>query len=520
MSARDTSVSSPTFEAECHGCEWTSNAANALGNAARHHDATGHAVTVDTMRTVTYGDPAAVPPGQGGRGAGIRGRRSGLWGQYARIIGEVEPEAVLIENVPALLHRGFEVVVRDLVDLGYRVEWDCLPAAAFGAPHLRDRVWVVAHRLPEPSIFGQPAALFALDVATATDLVGGDDDNDGEASPEWARWPRAGWVDGDPALVMPLEPLAPVAVARQGRAVLLPTPEASDGTGGRNESAAFSAVRAGSQTAYRPSGAKASLSLRTAVSMGREPTPAGELLPTPVANDVKGDVVAHLRNKNGWDRANRDRITSLAVLARNGFRQPSPEQLAEAKRTAAETDRAARTGWTDRDAAQGEAGLFPTPCALDGTATPAEAFAERDRLTAGPADVDVAKFPTPRATDGDARNRGDLIAHAKERPNSHHPGHRPAGRDDERRAGALNPTWVEWLMGFPLGWTDPRLTLEQLVPWPWSAGEPPGIPRISDDREHRRDRLTALGNALVPAAPAWLGARYLAARARHHRKAA
>ena len=50
--------------ADCCTCTWRSSAANALATAARHHDATGHAVIVDLTRTITYGDPSAAPAGQ------------------------------------------------------------------------------------------------------------------------------------------------------------------------------------------------------------------------------------------------------------------------------------------------------------------------------------------------------------------------------------------------------------------------------------------------------------------------
>ena len=80
-----------------------------------------------------------------GKGAGITGARSGLWSEYARLIGELRPRYVIVENVPALLARGFGRVLGDLAALGYDAEWDCLPASAFGAPHRRDRVWIVAY---------------------------------------------------------------------------------------------------------------------------------------------------------------------------------------------------------------------------------------------------------------------------------------------------------------------------------------------------------------------------------------
>jgi DNA (cytosine-5)-methyltransferase 1 len=80
-----------------------------------------------------------------GKGAGIEGERSGLWSQYARIIGEIRPQFVVVENVAALLGRGLERVVGDMAQIGYDAEWYCIPAAAVGAPHQRDRLWIVAY---------------------------------------------------------------------------------------------------------------------------------------------------------------------------------------------------------------------------------------------------------------------------------------------------------------------------------------------------------------------------------------
>lgn len=80
-----------------------------------------------------------------GDGAGLAGARSGLWFEYARIIKELRPSYVLIENVSALRSRGLARVLQDLAACGYDAEWDCLPASAFGADHERDRIWVVAY---------------------------------------------------------------------------------------------------------------------------------------------------------------------------------------------------------------------------------------------------------------------------------------------------------------------------------------------------------------------------------------
>lgn len=80
-----------------------------------------------------------------GKGAGIEGARSGLWREYARLIGELRPDYVIVENVAALLGRGLNVVLGDLAALGYDAVWHCIPASAVGAPHRRDRVWIVAY---------------------------------------------------------------------------------------------------------------------------------------------------------------------------------------------------------------------------------------------------------------------------------------------------------------------------------------------------------------------------------------
>lgn len=82
-----------------------------------------------------------------GRLAGVAGQRSGLWAHLARVVRHLRPRWVLVENVAGLLapSRGMGRVVGDLAASGYDAEWDCLPAAAVGAPHLRARVWILAY---------------------------------------------------------------------------------------------------------------------------------------------------------------------------------------------------------------------------------------------------------------------------------------------------------------------------------------------------------------------------------------
>lgn len=80
-----------------------------------------------------------------GRGAGIDGEHSGLWAHMARVIRDVRPRFVFVENSPALVTRGLGRVLGDLAALGYDAEWGVLGAGDVGANHRRERIWIVAH---------------------------------------------------------------------------------------------------------------------------------------------------------------------------------------------------------------------------------------------------------------------------------------------------------------------------------------------------------------------------------------
>jgi len=80
-----------------------------------------------------------------GKGKGIAGSRSGLWAEMARIIGEVRPKYVFIENSPNLRTRGLETVLADLAFLGFDAQWSRISASECQAHHKRDRIWIVAH---------------------------------------------------------------------------------------------------------------------------------------------------------------------------------------------------------------------------------------------------------------------------------------------------------------------------------------------------------------------------------------
>lgn len=108
-----------------------------------------------------------------GKGVGIIGERSGLWVEMCRIIREVRPKYIIIENSPMLLIRGFERVLCDLSKIGYDAEWQCLSGTDFGIQQGRERLYCIAYprevnskRSMQESVFrkpylsGQPARIY------------------------------------------------------------------------------------------------------------------------------------------------------------------------------------------------------------------------------------------------------------------------------------------------------------------------------------------------------------------------
>lgn len=81
-----------------------------------------------------------------GTGKGLEGKRSGLFFEIVRLTAELSPKFVFLENVPAIRTKGLERVVKEFTDLGYDCRWTCVSAAELGAPHLRKRWFLLAHR--------------------------------------------------------------------------------------------------------------------------------------------------------------------------------------------------------------------------------------------------------------------------------------------------------------------------------------------------------------------------------------
>jgi DNA (cytosine-5)-methyltransferase 1 len=118
-----------------------------LAGTTQGRDTAQRGETLAPVDLICGGFPCQ-PVSHAGRRLGAEDDRW-LWPEFHRIIREVRPRWVLVENVPGLLSidagRLFGGVLRNLAESGYDAEWDHIPAAALGAPHIRDRVFIVAH---------------------------------------------------------------------------------------------------------------------------------------------------------------------------------------------------------------------------------------------------------------------------------------------------------------------------------------------------------------------------------------
>lgn len=342
--------------------------------------------------------------------AGIGGSRSGLWSEFFRLIGLARPKVVLIENVSALLSRGLDVVLADLASIGYTCEWDCIPAAAVGAPHLRDRIWITAYAEDE-----DPVREDRLERSLGT-----------LAHPP-SKWPRAGRMCQGAVYVR--EPLAPRKTRR-----------------------------------LNPGSAWIGARLTTRHGWWHD-----ALLPTPAASMA--------------ERGGRGDL--LQVVRGN----PSP------------------TGhFTVPPHLLGPVPMFPTATARDWKDTGDLSKVPENSLL--PRVVDRMErerllLPTPRASWNENRTLKRAPSHGK----TH--GAVLAGEVNEYEAeagrprGHLHPDWVEWLMGFPLGWTD--LTRAETRWHGWNH-EPHDVPRVGEHVDKRKQRLHALGNGQVPQVMHWWAA--------------
>ena len=128
-----------------------------------------------------------------GRGAGLDGERSGLFFEAVRLVCELQARIVVLENVAALLTRGLDRVLGTLAAVGFDAEWHCIPAAAVGAPHIRDRVFVLAYAKGERCRETQKRRKRQAERASVGCQVLADTESDG-LERQWASKQQVGYT--------------------------------------------------------------------------------------------------------------------------------------------------------------------------------------------------------------------------------------------------------------------------------------------------------------------------------------
>ena len=120
-----------------------------------------------------------------GRGAGLDGERSGLFFETVRLVCELRPRLIMLENVAALLTRGLDRVCGTLAAVGYDAEWHCIPAAALGAPHIRDRIFILGYA----NSYSQSTSPVDAETPRLPDVDNADSPRRGESDKEMAERP-------------------------------------------------------------------------------------------------------------------------------------------------------------------------------------------------------------------------------------------------------------------------------------------------------------------------------------------
>ncbi|AYQ99414.1 DNA methyltransferase [Mycobacterium phage Filuzino] len=438
-----------------------------------------------------------------GRRAGIaEGTRSGLWALFAEVINQLRPGVVVIENVRGLLSarayrameseeaavgdgadgpvlRALGAVLGDLADLGYDAQWTTVAASDVGAPHRRERVFIVAHPAGQPWRVDDGDQLRAGRGAQrrGSDARSGAASNtasDGrhEGRPEPARilgGPDAALRGDGPVDLLP----TPVARDFKGAepadmnrnspcmsaiADLLPTPSAADGNGGH----------------MSRSGDRGDELLLGGIAKAYD---SGDLLPTPNAADGNSGT----RSREALERGDHQvKITDLPRLL------PTPN--------AQDGNGGRYNSDGHQNTLPGEVRMLPTPKASDGHRRDCEA--ERQRNT--PSLVSVSYYlPTPAASDAtgggqhpdrreghsrqlcdyallDGTSRWGKYAAAIARWEAV-AGPAPSPTEPNKNGNPrLTAAFPEWMMGWPAGWVT-------------------AVPGIS-----RNDALRICGNGVCP----------------------
>lgn len=373
-----------------------------------------------------------------GFGAGIKeGTRSGLWFRFADAVRVLRPRLVVVENVRALLVRGIDIVAGDLASIGYDCRWCCLRASDIGAPHRRERVFMVAWPAGTNPDGLRP---WRRDV----DLIGTDAAGDLILPTPTARDSDKGHDapgrEGAPSLTVQIK--------------TLPTPTAAADSGG------YTVDADGEHVPY-PGARHPGMTIADAARI-IDDTADVELLPTPVVNDMgEGKTIdwweAWLEDMKAGRVKGGQPIPahgkSLHIEAQRML--PTPLASTMEYRTEAGVAERVETGFLDLYTVVQTEGLgpvLPTPTAADG-------IAERSTYAGGNPTLQGAVGGT---TDNDRARHA--VAGRVVKPQiawgAYAPAiarwetviGRPAPSPTDDANGRLNPLFVEWMMGLPEGW--------------------------------------------------------------------
>lgn len=158
---------------------------------------------LDPVELICGGFPCQDVSGAGKR-AGLEGARSGLWFEFLRIVTELRPRFVIVENVASGAKRWVPAVRNGLQQLGYRTRAFEISAFSVGAPHRRKRVFIVADRnsehvrnLEQREQVGRSKAVdsVACEARAASNSYGVRELQQGGSVPNFWRWSRNadGW---------------------------------------------------------------------------------------------------------------------------------------------------------------------------------------------------------------------------------------------------------------------------------------------------------------------------------------
>jgi hypothetical protein len=434
-----------------------------------------------------------------GKGAGIEeGTRSGLWMEYLRAIVELAPDGVLIENVAALRTRGLDRVLRDLHHAGYEAEWDTIPAAAFGAPHLRERMFIVAWRRglaqhaawPVPPLLDdwrtepegverittgvadRAGRLFVLGNAVVPQAAGyaasilRDRIEAGPTAPVLPPSQPFGFIDGDrwaaPALDL-------FGGADTDDVEFPPAGYMRDGQ-----------VIARERIAPQPwSKARGIDNMASTIvaSFARRPTDG--MIPTPTASEPglsQTPEVWDARQERQLAKGNSAFTDTLGIAALRAPKLiPTPTASdAESSRNASAirdgSKGGAGTGHTGStlldfvDPTNGGRLLLPTPRASANEnrqtkASPSQLAGTHGMslgVVAAHLDEGARLLPTPVAKEAEGGPITGSLTRLGTTGHRYSAGDHRAGQAerDAGPGGKLNPVWTEWVQGFPLGWTE------------------------------------------------------------------